>query len=282
MVKAIDLIGNNNQLQNHWARRLVAIIIDAVVIWVIALILGFIIVIITGVSLGVLVGISIWSGFFMGIIWLLYSAVMEGMGGATIGKRMINLIVVSTEYKMDFAKALIRNVTKIHGLFLLIDFLVGFVTDGDPRQRFLDRVANTTVIRTDIQEIFTGAYQPPTGPMPQPYSPHPQAPSYQSQQPYTPPSQPTYQSSYAAGRQEGYEPPPPENDVSEAIGASEEKVEPVESEVKEEFTREELVSLKKDELIKIAKSRGLKVSGTKRDLINRILGEEEEPEPIAT
>jgi hypothetical protein len=40
------------------------------------------------------------------------------------------------------------------------------------------------------------------------------------------------------------------------------------------YTRSELVNLRKDELIKIARQRDLKTSGTKRDLIDRILGEE--------
>jgi len=43
---------------------------------------------------------------------------------------------------------------------------------------------------------------------------------------------------------------------------------------KKEFTREELVNLRKDELTKIARESDLKISGTKRDIIDRILGEE--------
>ena len=58
--------------------------------------------------------------------------------------------------------------------------------------------------------------------------------------------------------------------------ASEEKVEPVAEGEQKVYTREELVNLRKDELITIARERNLKISGTKRDIIDRILGEEVE------
>ncbi len=259
MVKALDLIGSNNQLQNHWVRRIVASIIDAIivnVIWmVIALMLAIASIFIPG---GLLL-----MPLFPGILWLLYSAILEGMSGATLGKRFLNLQVVATEGPMDFIKALIRNASKIYGLLLIVDWLAGFITEGDPRQRYLDRIANTTVIRTDTQEIFLGAYQPPGGPMPAPY----QGPSPGPAQP-TPSPQP-----YVAPQQQAYAPPQRET-VAPSTAPIEEKVEPVSEEAKKEYTREELVNLRKDELIKIARERELKLSGTKRDIIDRILGEE--------
>jgi len=78
---------------------------------------------------------------------------LEGLTGATLGKRFFNLQVVSTEGRVDFIKALIRNVSKIHILILLIDWVAGFITEGDPRQRFLDRIADTTVVRHNLIQL---------------------------------------------------------------------------------------------------------------------------------
>jgi uncharacterized RDD family membrane protein YckC len=261
MVKAIDLIGSNSQLQNHWVRRFAAIIVDVII-------LGLISWIIFTVAIGLP---GAWTftiiPFFSGLIWLGYSAVLEMMMGATLGKQLFGLRVVSLEGPMDIVKALIRNVSKVYGWILLIDWLVGFFTDGDPRQRWLDRFAGTTVVRTDAQEIFIGAFQPPTGPLPAPYSPG-QASQYPSQQPYSGASQPRSgpqpQQQYAA----------PQAQDSGATTAQEEKIESIGEEAKSEFKRDELVNLRKDELIKICRDKNLKISGTKRDLIDRILGEE--------
>jgi ribosomal protein S27AE len=88
---------------------------------------------------------------------------------------------------------MIRNVSKIYWIFLLIDLLVGGLTQGDPRQRFLDRIARTTVTRVDqqayMEEQFRmmqhvpprptppppGAYPPPGGPQAPPAPPTAQA-----------------------------------------------------------------------------------------------------------
>jgi uncharacterized RDD family membrane protein YckC len=258
MVKAIDLLGNNSQMQNHWARRLIAIIIDAIIIVVIWVIIRTIL-----FTVNVIIpGFWYWTiePFFQGLIWLGYSILLEAVGGATLGKRILNLRVVSTEGPMDFTKAVIRNITKIHGLLLLIDWLVGIITDGDPRQRYMDRISNTTVIRTDVQEVFMGAFQPPGGPMPMPYQAGPQP---------QPGAQPAYGPEVEAGAQ-----PEPAEQPSAGAEATE-AVEPT-AEVTTQYTREELVNMRKDDLVKICRSQNLKTTGTKRDLIDRILGEKSE------
>ena len=114
---------------------------------------------------------------------------MELKSGATIGKKVMNLRVISTSGEMDAGKAAIRNISKIYGLFLVIDWLVGFITDGDPKQKWLDRTAGTTVI---VTTTLTDQQQ------------H----TYQSQQAkYAPPPQEGYQSRHEQTYQ--YPPPPP-------------------------------------------------------------------------
>ena len=272
MVKAIDLIGSNKQLQDHWVRRIAAAIIDGIIMFVIWIIITILI----AIASIIIPLMWVLYPFFSGLLWVLYSAVLETMSGATIGKRVLNLQVVPVEGPMDFIKALIRNISKIYWILILIDWIVGFVTDGDPRQRFLDRVADTTVVRTDMQEVFLGAYQPPAGPMPAPYYPHAGPSPYPPQQAsYQGPSQPQpYPQPQSAVPRQEYT--PPETQETAPMVPKKESTIPTAEGVPKEYTRDELVNLRKDELMKIARDKNMKISGTKRDLIDRILGEEVE------
>ena len=179
MVKAIDIIANNPDLQTHWFKRLIAIIIDLIIViiawWIISI----------PFAIGSFLFFGSFGlgrfGIFFWILWLLYTVVLEGARDATIGKSIVNLRVQVFDGRMDFVKALIRNISKIHGLLLILDWIVGMVIDGDPRQRFLDRISNTVVVRTDYEERFPPG---PAGspyynrPVPNPPRPHPRTQAY--------------------------------------------------------------------------------------------------------
>jgi uncharacterized RDD family membrane protein YckC/ribosomal protein S27AE len=185
MPTAFDLIGHNAALQEHWIRRLFAALIDGIILAIVVFIFNF--------ALNIFGwGLFVWP-FFGGLLWWLYSFFFEGIMGATIGKKLISLQVVAVDGLMDLPRAMIRNVSKIYWIFLLIDLLVGGLTQGDPRQRFLDRIARTTVTRVDqqayMEEQFRmmqhvpprptppppGAYPPPGGPQAPPAPPTAQA-----------------------------------------------------------------------------------------------------------
>ncbi|WP_455392128.1 RDD family protein [[Eubacterium] cellulosolvens] len=146
MSTPIDHLQRDRRLQEHWLRRIVAIIIDYVIIWVIVWIITFAV----AFSMFVFGGFGFFFGgsFLTGIILLFYSAFLEGTRGATIGKSLLRLRVVCNRGPMNIGKALLRNVSKIHWIILLIDLILAFLTAGDPRQRYLDRIVNTTVIDT--------------------------------------------------------------------------------------------------------------------------------------
>jgi uncharacterized RDD family membrane protein YckC len=272
MVTAASLIGSNKQLQDHWVRRVLAAILDVIIY----IILMIIIMVFFGIAAIVIPGGVIVLAFIPGLIWFAYFVILEGISGATLGKRFMNLRVVPTMGEMGIVKSIIRNISKIHFLFFLVDWLIGFVTDGDPRQRFMDRLANTTVVRTDAQEVFTGAYQPPSGPMPAPYQPGQPQPQYDSQQQYSQGPQPQGgPAPTSQAPQYGQQPQPTRPEPGPApITPKEGKVEPIAEGGPKDFTREELVNMRKDELMKLARDKGLKTSGTKRDIIDRLLGEE--------
>lgn len=165
MVKGSDLVTSNDQLQQHWIRRFVAALIDWIILVIITWLISILLLPIL-FTFGGFAGFGIIGGFFAGLIAIAYFTFLEGTRGSSLGKHLLNFKVVPTSGGMDFTKALIRNVSKIHWLILLIDLLVGLFTDGDPRQRYLDRIAHTTVVRTDVHEVSPGVYPPRPGPTP--------------------------------------------------------------------------------------------------------------------
>jgi len=84
--------------------------------------------------------------FAMGLLYILYFPIAETMYGATIGKRLLGLkVVTKTGGKLSFEKAFIRNISKIHQVLLLLDLIGGLITSTDLHQKYSDRIANTTV-----------------------------------------------------------------------------------------------------------------------------------------
>ena len=138
MTTAFDYIQRDKRLQEHWVRRIVAFIVDiiiiAIIVWIITLF----------IQLKGFTWFFAWS-FLTGVIFLFYTGFLEGTQGATFGKKLLNLRVFGLRGNMDLGKALIRNISKIFWLILLLDLIVAWVTDGDPKQRYLDRIAGTTV-----------------------------------------------------------------------------------------------------------------------------------------
>src|SRR2546427_4746098 len=160
MPSAIDLIGHNPALQDHWFRRLGAALIDGIVVAVIFLLFAL--------PLAFLVLAWYVVPFLYGVIWLGYSMLLEAIFGATVGKRLLKLRVVAIDGNLDIMHTLVRNISKIYWLPFLLDVIIGGVTQGDPRQRLLDRIARTTVTRVD-----QGADMEEQFPMRQHAGPHP-------------------------------------------------------------------------------------------------------------
>jgi uncharacterized RDD family membrane protein YckC len=135
----LDYLSHYQGLQYHWVGRFVAFVFDAILVmapvYVFLIFLGWLL----GGFLG-FVGLG-------GVILFLYSAVFEYKWGATIGKMIMGLKVVSIQGKLELPNAMIRNITKIYGLLLLIEFIVTlFVETTDAHQRYLDKLAKTTVV----------------------------------------------------------------------------------------------------------------------------------------
>ena len=193
MPSAFDLIGHNPALQEHWIRRFIAFVIDAVIVAVVGLFFAI------PLSFPFL-GWAWWfSGIFWGGIWFIYSILLETIFGGTVGKKIVALRVVAIDRNLDVVHTVVRNLPKIFPLILLIDVLVGAAQQGDPRQRLFDRIARTTVTRVDqgayMEEQFRMMQHAGPHPMTMPPAPAPQAP---------PPAPPGAQPASAAPAQGGW------------------------------------------------------------------------------
>ena len=160
---------------NHWLYRLIALVIDAIIIGIPAYIIYAVV---SGILWPVpaYFGYWGWGGwapwwaiwvlyFFLdGIIWLIYSGLLDSKWGATIGKRVMGLHVQMVDgSQVTFGKAIIRNISKIYWVFLILDWLIGIATPGqDRRQKYTDRMAGTTVV--SLRQPFAAATPPPPPP----------------------------------------------------------------------------------------------------------------------
>ncbi len=137
---AAERIMNESSLQQHWVKRIIAIVVDSIIVGIATTILGLL----TNIS-----GIFNWLNFpfVMGLIYILYFTITESIYGYTIGKRLVTLkVVTGNEQKPSFQSTFIRNISKIHFLLLLLDTIAGFFISKDPHQKYTDQIANTTVV----------------------------------------------------------------------------------------------------------------------------------------
>jgi len=80
----------------------------------------------------------------LGFLWV-YSTLLEGFNGQSLGKRVIGLKVVRTDgKKMSYDHAAIRNFGK--AFLLPFDLIVGLRLKNDKFLRYFDKFAGTTVI----------------------------------------------------------------------------------------------------------------------------------------
>jgi len=157
MDRRFDVVLANTALQNLWMRRVIAFIVDSLILLLVFTVVYAVLAIVLLVP-SLVFNFNLLGGLFSGfsivfgllIVWGYYTA-FEGSISATIGKRFMDLRVRPLYGEMNHTKAFIRSFTKawipLFAFLFLLDLLIGFVTKGDPRQRFSDVVAETIVIQ---------------------------------------------------------------------------------------------------------------------------------------
>jgi len=151
MVTGFDLLGHNRTFQLHWARRVVAYIIDLLFVfaplWTFLYFNGER----TAWVYGVLGGVALYA----------YSVGGEAIFRTTCGKYIAGLEVRPTHGPMTFAKAAVRNIPKIFWfIFPFFDTIAGMLVEGDPRQRWSDHVLGTTVAQSRLIHVRTHRVAP--------------------------------------------------------------------------------------------------------------------------
>ena len=154
----VDRLLKDSQTQDLWFRRVVAYIVD----WIIVVIVSSIIAGVAVLAYGLGAFFTGFSGFFFpfsslaGILFggiaallcLLYFTLADYAYHTTIGKNVMGLRVKTIDSsRLGIEKSLIRNVSKIHPLLLLLDLIGGFFTKVLPGQKFSDSIARTNVER---------------------------------------------------------------------------------------------------------------------------------------
>ena len=154
----LDNLARDRNAQEHWFYRLVAFIIDSIIVGIVVFILEIIILLALVPALSfsgsafpfAIFGVSLASGLgSLGLVF--YFTFAEWLYGRSIGKALFHLRVVTLDgSKLDFAKAFIRNISKIFWLLLLLDVLVGLISKTRRGQKYSDYVANTNVIKVEF------------------------------------------------------------------------------------------------------------------------------------
>jgi uncharacterized RDD family membrane protein YckC len=79
----------------------------------------------------------------LGLLWV-YSTLLEGFGGQSVGKRALSIMVVRTNgRKVDYEHAAVRNFGKV---LLPLDLVFGYILKDKRYIRYFDKFAGTTVI----------------------------------------------------------------------------------------------------------------------------------------
>jgi len=146
----VDAVMKDSSAQVYWVRRVIAYVIDAVIVFLVLLIL----VAIAAVPLLVLSGPGVFGAilggvftFLLGVILFLYFVAFEVLAGASFGKRIMGLKVVASGGRApNVVEALVRNVSKLYWLLLILDVVVGLAVSKTYTQKYADKLMGTSVV----------------------------------------------------------------------------------------------------------------------------------------
>ena len=144
MVSGFDLVGHNRTFQLHWIRRILAFVYDLAAVftplWVVLFAMG----VRSPEVYGILGGVALFA----------YAAAAEAAFRRTLGKVILGLEVRAVRGRMSPAKAIVRNIPKLFWfIFPLLDTLAGLMVEGDPRQRWSDKILGTTVVQSEAIHV---------------------------------------------------------------------------------------------------------------------------------
>ena len=122
--------------QEYWVKRLVAVIVDGLVVVAASYFLSW----------GPFPRGLIEFSFAFGLLFYFYSVGVEYFTGQTLGKMVMDLRVVGVNTKVDLPRLLVREVSKVHVVFLILDVLAGLLVEKNGRLRYLEVLSDTTEV----------------------------------------------------------------------------------------------------------------------------------------
>jgi uncharacterized RDD family membrane protein YckC len=156
-----DRLKDDKGFQDHWAKRVIAYIIDVAIVSVAAyvLLLAVALPALPTIFFGQTFPFAWFWGFWLGgiapLIILAYFVLAEALFARTIGKELIGLRVARLDSKrLDLWSSFVRNISKIAFILLIVDVAVGLGTHGDGRQKYSDRYIGTIVETTNNSRII--------------------------------------------------------------------------------------------------------------------------------
>lgn len=106
-------------------------------------------------------GVYQYAIFLLPFIILVYFTLMEGSIGATVGKRLMFIQVVTPvrgyRYRytrISYAQAFVRSLSKIFWLPIILDILLGKLSGN---VRILDRISRTIVVEERVNPRYSNA-----------------------------------------------------------------------------------------------------------------------------
>jgi uncharacterized RDD family membrane protein YckC len=139
-VKLKDAVTTHIVMKDFWLKRVNAVVIDYLLLFFVT---------------GILLPAAYLVEFVlaMGLLSLLYFGITESIFGYTLGKKLFALKVVNLDgTKPSLKDSFTRNLSKFNVVFLILDTVIGRITSST-HQKFLDRIANTTV--DDLSTLST-------------------------------------------------------------------------------------------------------------------------------
>lgn len=125
-----------------FSKRVVAYILDFIVVSALMWIVSYFIYMVVGASNVHM--IYDYLPFFVAIVILLYFILCEKLAGASMGKAIMNLEVRSKNGAyISWPQAIVRNLTKIYWIPIIFDWAVGKILKTD---RVLNNITKTIVI----------------------------------------------------------------------------------------------------------------------------------------
>lgn len=150
-LSGVDSLIKESGAQNYWLKRVLAFVIDVIIVVVVLVVAAVFVAIPTFVFSGTAGLTSLFAGVFpvlAGVILFLYFIVAEVTRGATVGKGAMHLRVVGPSGgNPTLFQSLVRNLSKIYWVLLLLDVVLGLATSKQYTQKLSDRFVGTSVVQ---------------------------------------------------------------------------------------------------------------------------------------